>query len=174
MEVRDYDVEIDGVCLGRYLFDDARSQQGLKMWLQFNRWVRRCGPHDSREWLAFYAHGVHPFAELPGTALCFALHGDFVYVKAHQPLVRLSNDLSTEYLRDSWWPLQFDARYRVLHEGGQMQLCVRQRRPALAEVMRWVLDRANRGRSAARQRVNEGGGGTENEEPGTGMMEGGP
>jgi len=70
--------------------------------------------------------------------------------------------VSTVYMRNSWWKLQFDERYVVRHGGGQMQLCVRQRRPALAEVTRGVFDRANRGRAAARERADEGGGGTEN------------
>jgi hypothetical protein len=161
MDVRDYDVEIDGVLLERALFDPG-NQQGLKMWLQFNRWVRRCGPHDDREWPAFYAIGVHPFAELPGTALCFALHRDFVFIRAHQAGVRLSHDEGGAMMRDSWFKLEFDVRYVVEAGGGQMQLCVRQRRPALAEVTREVLDRANRGRATPRERADEGGGGTEN------------
>ena len=158
MDLRVFDVEVDGVVLPRWLFDDG-NQQRVRTWLLFAGNVRRCGPHDDTT--AFYAIGTHPFARLNGTALCLVLQGDFVHVQPYQTGVRLAHDAGSAAMGASWWTLEFDVRYVVsCAPAGSMTLCVRQRRPALADVTRVVLDRANRGQAAARRRAAESG--TEN------------
>lgn len=160
MDLRAFDLEIDGVVVPRWLFD-AGSQQGVRTWLQFAGSVRRCGPDDI-DTTPFYAPGGFPFARLNGTALCFWLLGDSVHVKAYQAGVRLAHDAGSAAMGADFWTLEFDVRYVFSCAGGAMGLCVRQRRPALADVTQGVRDRANRGQAAARVRASAAERGQEN------------
>lgn len=147
MEVLEFEVEIDGVVLPRWLFDPG-SQVHLQTWLMFAGRVERCGEDDDVE-PAFYAPGTEPFAALDGTQLCFVLvagGGNSVFIRPWQMNVRIASTAASEAMDGDWWQLTWDELYTLsCPPDCHMTLRVRKIRPPMRDVMRSVLDSMNRG-----------------------------
>ena len=165
MDIRQYDLYIDGHKLPRWFLTDADTQLGMRPEFMFSGYAERAdaawvpGPDD----VFAPIPTVSPFAELSGHRLAFKLvpsgdgHGDgdthFVAVKLtsggslHAKVEDEGDEEVVEY-RKLWWELESREKFVVYvdYHGArkQMTLEARRCRIPLRDRSRELLDRLNR------------------------------
>lgn len=94
MDIRQYDIYIDGVCLPRWFLTDADTQLGVRTEFRFDGYVRRMQADGSSPASPTYSDGFMPdhldsFAELHGRILSFKLRQSVE--EGHGIVVRLGS-----------------------------------------------------------------------------------
>jgi hypothetical protein len=159
MDIRQYDLYIDGLRLPPWFLTDADTQLGQRPDFQFDGWVSRSDASDSPTYTDLFTPNVAPFAQLSGHRLTFKLApsspgfgaGDTHYVSMkvstqgtlHARVQGARNPLAE--LRHLWWELEFGEQYVLyvdyLGARTQMTLEARRCRLALRDLSRARLNR---------------------------------
>jgi hypothetical protein len=144
MDIRQYDLYIDGLRLPPWFLADADTQLGQRPDFQFDGWVGRSDAPASPHHDDLFAPNVLPFAQLEGHRLAFKLipsspgfgEGETHYVSMnvstqgnlHARVQGAGNEVVA--LRDLCWELEFGEEYVIYVDyfGAGMQMTVEARR----------------------------------------------
>ena len=145
MDIRQYDLYIDGIRLPSWFLTDADTHLGMRPEFMFSGYVERADaawePHHDD----LFAPHVSPFAELSGHRLAFKLapssdgfgDGDTHYVAVKLTTegcmhanVQGEGDDGVVELRNLWWELESREKYVVYvdYHGARKQMTLEARR----------------------------------------------
>lgn len=159
MDIRQYDLYVDGLRLPPWFLTDADTQPGQRPDFQFDGWVSRSDAADSPTYTDLFVPNVPVFGQLGGHRLTFKLvpssagfgQGDTHYVSMrvstpgdlHAQVEGVGNEVVA--LRDLWWELEFEEKYvlYVDYFGARTQMTVMARRCRLPlrDLSRALLNR---------------------------------
>jgi hypothetical protein len=159
MDIRQYDLYIDGLHLSPWFLTDSDTQIGQRPDFQFDGSVRRSDASESPTYDDLFTPSVSPFAQLSDHRLAFKLvpsspgfgEDDTHYVSMkvstqgtlHARVQGAANALVE--LRDLWWELEFGEKYVIyvdyLGAGTQITVEARRCRLPLRDLSRARLNR---------------------------------